>query len=77
MENVSEARRFEVTVDEHKTLGALRELTAMQELVLSCSSFSWWGAYLGDQDKVFIQKEWFVSKIKDYQDVYRDKWIKI
>ncbi len=77
MDNVPEARRFEIVMDEHETLGALRELTSMQELVLSCSSFSWWGAYLGDQDKVFIQKEWFVGKIKDYQDVYREKWIKI
>lgn len=77
MDNVPEARRFEIVMDEHETLGALRELTSMQELVLSCSSFSWWGAYLGDQDKVFIQKEWFAGKITDYQDVYRNKWIKI
>ena len=77
MDNVPEARRFEIVMDEHETLGALRELTSMQELVLSCSSFSWWGAYLGDQDKVFIQKEWFAGIITDYQDVYRNKWIKI
>lgn len=77
LETVPEAGRFEIAVDEHETLGALRELTAMQELILSCSTFSWWGAYLGNQDKVFIQKEWFVGKISDYQDVYRGKWIKI
>ena len=77
MEEVPEAGRFELAFDGHGTLDALRELTSMQELVLSCSSFSWWGAWLGNQDKVFIQKEWFAGKITDYQDVYVKKWIRI
>ena len=51
VEDVPEARRFEIVMDEHETLDALRELTAMQELVLSCSSFSqqthWRWALLG------------------------------
>lgn len=75
--SLPEARRFSIKVDGHDTLGALRELTAMQELILSCSSFSWWGAYLGDQDRVFIQKHWFVGNIYEDRDIYRDKWIKI
>lgn len=47
VEDVPEARRFEIVMDEHETLDALRELTAMQELVLSCSSFSWVGGVAG------------------------------
>ena len=74
---VPAAKNFELVVDRHDTLGALRELTAMQELVLSCSSFSWWGAYLGNQKKVFIQKKWFSGTIIDDQDIYRKNWIKL
>lgn len=77
MENVPEAKRFEIVMDEHGTLDALRELTSMQELVLSCSSFSWWGAWLGDQQKVFIQKQWFTGKIEDEQDIFCPQWIKL
>ena len=77
MEGVPEATRFEIVMDEHGTLDALRELTSMQELVLSCSSFSWWGAWLGDQQRVFIQKQWFTGKIEDEQDIFCPQWIKL
>ena len=77
MEGVPEARRFEIVMDEHQTLDALRELTSMQELVLSCSSFSWWGAWLGGQQRVFIQKQWFAGKIEDEQDIFCPQWIKL
>ena len=77
MEGVPEATRFEIVMDEHETLDALRELTSMQELVLSCSSFSWWGAWLGDQQRVFIQKQWFTGKIEDEQDIFCPQWIKL
>lgn len=71
------SERFTIRVDDHNTLGSLRELSSMEELILSCSSFSWWGAYLGDQDKVFVQSPWFSGSICDDQDVYRKKWTKI
>ena len=77
VEDVPEARRFEIVMDEHETLDALRELTAMQELVLSCSSFSWWGAWLGSQQRVFIQKQWFTGNIEDEQDIFCPTWIKL
>nr|WP_288324949.1 alpha-1,2-fucosyltransferase [uncultured Akkermansia sp.] len=77
VEDVPEARRFEIVMDEHETLDALRELTAMQELVLSCSSFSWWGAWLGSQQRVFIQKKWFTGNIEDEQDIFCPTWIKL
>lgn len=56
VESVPEARRFDIVMDEHETLAALRELTSMQELVLSCSSFSWWGAWLGGDNRKFLFK---------------------
>lgn len=77
MERVPEAKRFEIIMDTHETLDALRELTSMQELVLSCSSFSWWGGWLGGQQRVFIQKQWFAGKIEDEQDIFCPQWIKL
>lgn len=77
VKRVDAAQQFELAADSHHTLDALRIMSSMQELVLSCSSFSWWGAWLGNQDKVLIQKEWFAGKIRDYQDVYREKWLKL
>lgn len=77
IESVPEAKRFEIIMDEHETLDALRELTSMQELVLSCSSFSWWGAWLGGQRRVFVQKQWFSGKIEDEQDIFCPDWMKL
>lgn len=75
--SVPAARKFELVLNEEDTLGALRSLSGMQELVMSCSSFSWWAAYLGEPDQVIVQKDWFAGVISDYQDVYRTSWIKL
>ncbi len=75
--SLPEARRFELSVDRHPALEALREMTAMQELILSCSTFSWWGAWLGRPETVLIQKRWFAGFIADDQDVYCPAWIRI
>lgn len=77
LKGIPEARRFTVKIDGHNTLGALQELTSMEELIMSCSTFSWWGAWLGNTEKVIVQKEWFINRIGDYHDVYCDSWIKI
>lgn len=77
LEALPAAHRFILRTDNNDTLGALKELTAMEELILSCSSFSWWGAWLGDQDRVFIQKHWFAGGADDDRDVYRRKWVKL
>lgn len=71
---IPEAGRLNISVDLHRTLEALREMTSMEELIMSCSSFSWWGAWLGDQERVWVQKRWFTGGIEDYQDIYRAKW---
>lgn len=52
-------------------------MTAMQELIISCSSFSWWGAWLGETQKVILPGKWFTGQIYDYQDVYEPHWIKL
>lgn len=69
--------RFTIEVDRNSPCDALRRMTAMQELILSCSSFSWWGAWLGETEKVILPGKWFTGQIYDYQDVYEPHWIKL
>lgn len=71
------ASRFELVINEEDVLPALRTMSGMQELVVSCSSYSWWGAWLGNQEKVMIQKKWFIGEISDYEDVYRPGWTRL
>ena len=52
-------------------------MTAMEELIISCSSFSWWGAWLGQTRKVIVPRHWFSGVIEDYQDVYLSHWVKL
>lgn len=69
--------RFTIEVDRNSPCDALRRMTAMQELILSCSSFSWWGAWLGETEKVILPGKWFTGQIYDYQDIYEPHWIKL
>lgn len=75
--NIPETKRFNVVVDNHSPLDALRELTSMQELILSCSSFSWWGAWLGRQKKVFVQKQGSGEGNRKEQDIFLPHWIRL
>lgn len=69
--------RFTIEIDRNSPCDALRRMTAMQELILSCSSFSWWGAWLGETEKVMLPGKWFTGQIYDYQDVYEPHWTKL
>lgn len=72
-----ESHLFTLEIDRSGPCEALRRMTAMEELVISCSSFSWWGAWLGRAGKVLVPRDWFVSSITDYQDIYLPHWIKL
>lgn len=74
---VPEFRRFSLEIDRNDTCKALRRMTAMEELIISCSSFSWWGAWLGQTRKVVAPRNWFSGVIENYQDVYLPHWIKL
>lgn len=75
--DIPEYQRFSVEVDRNAPCDAIRRMTAMQELIISCSSFSWWGAWLGETQKVILPGKWFAGQIYDYQDVYEPHWIKL
>lgn len=46
--------------------------------VIANSSFSWWGAWFGrDNKKVYAPKQWFKSREIDGTDIVPDRWIKL
>lgn len=67
--------RFALEIDRGAPCESLRRMTAMEELVMSCSSFSWWGAWLGNTRKVIVPRDWFVGGVEDYRDIYLPHWV--
>ena len=52
-------------------------MTAMEELVMSCSSFSWWGAWLDNgKDKLVIAPEKWMNG-RGCCDIYTDEMIRV
>ena len=52
-------------------------MTAMEELVMSCSSFSWWGAWLGrNPQKLVIAPERWLNKT-ECRDIYTENMIRL
>jgi hypothetical protein len=58
-----------------ETLGALSEASS---LVISNSTFGWWGAYLGDSMvEVVVPRPWFKNRGLDTTDLIERTWISI
>jgi len=54
-------------------------MSKMKYHICANSTFSWWGAWLSENDEAIVPKEWFAKDITFYndKDIYPDKWIKI
>lgn len=56
----------------------IRAMASAEEFIMSCSSFSWWAAYLGNHKKVIVDKKWYTEKSNlPEDDIYEPHWIKI
>ena len=57
----------------------LYSLSQCDSTIISNSSFSWWGSFLGKtKEKVICPDKWFGSRGPlDSYDIYEDSWIKI
>lgn len=54
----------------------LATLAGATELVMSNSTFSWWGALLGNPQRVYFPQPWFTDRTRD-QCLVRGDWIGI
>ncbi len=54
----------------------LYQMTLCKSSIIANSSFSWWGAYLSEKEKVIAPKKWFNNN-KNVDDLYCDGWIKL
>lgn len=54
-------------------------ITMCKNVIMSNSTFSWWGSYLNDNNgKIITPKKWFgPSGHKDTEDIIPNRWIKI
>ena len=54
-------------------------LSQCDSIIMSNSSFSWWGAFLGKtKEKVICPIKWYGPKgPQDFHDLYEDKWIRV
>ena len=53
-------------------------ITMCKNVIISNSSFSWWGSWLANSKKTVAPKNWFGMPLShDTKDLYRQGWIVI
>ena len=75
--NGSEKYRIINGSAESDEINDIRSMTVCEELIMSCSSFSWWAAYLGEHKKVIVDKKWYNDNGLIEKDIYEESWIRI
>ena len=68
-----------INLENNNEIEDLYSLSQCDSVIISNSSFSWWGAFLGKKkEKVFCPDKWYGKRgPKDSQDLYEDSWTKI
>lgn len=58
----------------------LKLMSMCRHGVIANSTFSWWGAWLGENQThrtIVAPAQWFADPIVDYQDIVPERWMKI
>lgn len=67
--------KFEMAPYEDTEVEDLNLMAGCKSIIMANSSFSWWGAYLGEHEKVITPSKWFVDGIQRTELL--DSWIQI
>lgn len=67
--------RFEMAPYEDTEVENLNLMASCKSVIMANSSFSWWGAYLGEHEKVICPAKWFVDGVQRTELL--DEWIVI
>ena len=65
--------------DYSRPIETLNIMASSRAMITANSSFSWWGAWLGEQPNrpVICPRPWFATKTIDYRDLLLPQWISI
>lgn len=67
--------KFEMAPYEDTEVEDLNLMASCKSVIMANSSFSWWGAFLGEHEKVVCPSKWFVDG--NQRTELLDEWIKI
>ena len=70
-----ESDRF-IVAEDNDQFHDLCLMSMCDDFIIANSTFSWWGAWLGNRGKVISPKKWFGENLNhDTKDLYCDGWI--
>lgn len=74
---IKEFKDVPVTLGPKDNIDALSHMTSMERLIISASTFSWWGAWLSSAKQIICHKRWILDGALDDTHMPCPGWTKI